>query len=381
MTLRTPGRAHTAGDAGPCGPATGPERSRGGAAPRGAVGGGRGRACAGDRAGLRDAKWPGRLDWRCLADGAACCGRRAHNEAGAATLAEYLQEAVPADPAAGLRRVRDKDHAGMLRHLCPCSTLLVVTSATPRAADTGCVESHGADDRRRRRRGRRARFPWPRLDAAWASAPAISPWRARSSFLAPCLRFSKAAAGHGNLRIDDAPPRTCAVAGAGGPAGRLRRYAQQAGGQAIPGVDAARQDFIRRNGEFIWRLTATSRLTKTDTKDLADEVEIFTDRDLLLARANVTVTTPTQRISADSLEFNTKDEARHLPERVGQCPAAAGERRPAEKSAFAPRNRRSSSTGRPREDFGERKYRITTAASPRACSRSRAGKSRLARRC
>ena len=40
------------------------------------------------------------------------------------------------------------------------------------------------------------------------------------------------------------------------------------------------------------------------TKVSADEVEIFSDKNLLIARGNVTLTTQTQRISADSLEFD-----------------------------------------------------------------------------
>ena len=125
--------------------------------------------------GLRDAKWPGRLDWRCLADGRRVLLDAAHNEAGAATLAEYLQEAVP-----GGRQplvfgaVRDKDHAGMLRHLLPCSTLLVVTvPPTPRAADTDALRATaltidaGADVVVER-------DPLAAMDAAWAAAPDIT---------------------------------------------------------------------------------------------------------------------------------------------------------------------------------------------------------------
>jgi dihydrofolate synthase/folylpolyglutamate synthase len=125
--------------------------------------------------GLRDAKWPGRLDWRCLADGRRVLLDAAHNEAGAATLAEYLREAVP-----GGRQplvfgaVRDKDHAGMLRHLLPCSTLLVVTlPPTPRAADADALRATaltidaGAEVVVER-------DPLAAMDAAWASAPAIT---------------------------------------------------------------------------------------------------------------------------------------------------------------------------------------------------------------
>jgi dihydrofolate synthase/folylpolyglutamate synthase len=125
--------------------------------------------------GLRDAKWPGRLDWRGLADGRRVLLDAAHNEAGAATLADYVREAVP-----GGRQplvfgaVRDKDHAGMLRHLLPCSTLVVVTiPPTPRAADPDALRAVAlAIDP-----GARVvveRNPAAAMDAAWASAPAIT---------------------------------------------------------------------------------------------------------------------------------------------------------------------------------------------------------------
>ncbi|MBP1604433.1 MAG: fgs, partial [Acidobacteria bacterium] len=125
--------------------------------------------------GLRDANWPGRLDWRGLADGRRVLLDAAHNEAGAATLADYVREAVP-----GGRQplvfgaVRDKDHAGMLRHLLPCSTLVVVTiPPTPRAADPDALRAVAlAIDP-----GARVvveRNPPAAMDAAWASAPAIT---------------------------------------------------------------------------------------------------------------------------------------------------------------------------------------------------------------
>jgi dihydrofolate synthase/folylpolyglutamate synthase len=125
--------------------------------------------------GLRDANWPGRLDWRDLAGGRRVLLDAAHNEAGAATLAAYVREAVP-----GGRQplvfgaVRDKDHAGMLRHLLPCSTLVAVTiPPTPRAADPDALSALAlAIDP-----GARVvveRNPAAAMDAAWASAPAIT---------------------------------------------------------------------------------------------------------------------------------------------------------------------------------------------------------------
>jgi dihydrofolate synthase/folylpolyglutamate synthase len=125
--------------------------------------------------GLREAKWPGRLDWRRLADGRRVLLDAAHNEAGAATLADYLRETVP-----GARQplvfgaMRDKDHAGMLRHLLPCASRVVVTGApTPRAAEPEDLRAvvravdPAADVAVER-------DPEAAMDAAWASAPAIT---------------------------------------------------------------------------------------------------------------------------------------------------------------------------------------------------------------
>jgi len=125
--------------------------------------------------GLRESTWPGRLDWRRLAGGRRVLLDAAHNEAGAAVLAEYLREAVP-----GGRQplvfgaVRDKDHAGMLRHLLPCSSLLVVTvPPTPRAADPDVLSAMA----RAIDSGAQViveRDPVAAMDAAWASAPEIT---------------------------------------------------------------------------------------------------------------------------------------------------------------------------------------------------------------
>ena len=125
--------------------------------------------------GLREARWPGRLDWRRLPDGRRVLLDAAHNEAGAATLADYLGEAVP-----GGRQplvfgaVRDKDHAGMLRHLLPRATLVVVTvPPTPRAADPEALKAAAlAVDP-----GARVvveRDPAAAIDAAWAAGPDIT---------------------------------------------------------------------------------------------------------------------------------------------------------------------------------------------------------------
>ena len=86
-------------------------------------------------AGLRGARWPGRLERLPLPDGRTALLDAAHNPAGAVTLAAHLREAYPGGVPLVFGAVRDKDHAGMLRALLPSVSHLVLTAAvTPRAA-------------------------------------------------------------------------------------------------------------------------------------------------------------------------------------------------------------------------------------------------------
>ena len=125
--------------------------------------------------GIRDARWPGRLDWRRMPDGRHVLLDAAHNEAGAEALAAYLREAL-----GGGRQplvfgaMRDKDRRGMLRRLLPCASRVVITAPpTPRAADPGVILAEvlaidpGAD-------AIVSREPGEALDAAWSAAPSIT---------------------------------------------------------------------------------------------------------------------------------------------------------------------------------------------------------------
>jgi len=86
-------------------------------------------------AGLRGARWPGRLELIAVEGGRTVLLDAAHNSAGAETLADYLREAYPGGVPLVFGAVRDKDHAGMLRALLPCVSHLVLTAApTPRSA-------------------------------------------------------------------------------------------------------------------------------------------------------------------------------------------------------------------------------------------------------
>jgi len=146
-------------------------------------------------AGLRDARWPGRLELLSLAGGRTALLDAAHNPAGAATLADYLREAYPGGVPLVFGAVRDKDHEGMLRALLPHVSHLVITApATPRAAapldllavaarlSPGVAVTCEPD-------------PLAALDRAWAISPAIVV--AGSIFLLGTVRPALAGAARG----------------------------------------------------------------------------------------------------------------------------------------------------------------------------------------
>jgi dihydrofolate synthase/folylpolyglutamate synthase len=92
------------------------------------------------RAGLEQAHWPGRLDLRRWSDGRQALFDAAHNPAGAAALADYLQQFSPEGLPLVFAAMADKDWEGMLRVLRPYVSRLVVTRpATRRAADPGLI--------------------------------------------------------------------------------------------------------------------------------------------------------------------------------------------------------------------------------------------------
>lgn len=86
------------------------------------------------RRALRDARWPGRLDWIQVPEGALLLDA-AHNPAGAESLASYLSEFHPEKLPLVYGAVKDKDIDGMLRVLLPVSSWMIATqAATSRAA-------------------------------------------------------------------------------------------------------------------------------------------------------------------------------------------------------------------------------------------------------
>jgi dihydrofolate synthase/folylpolyglutamate synthase len=86
--------------------------------------------------GLADPQWPGRLDVRRFADGREMLLDAAHNPAGAASLASYLEAQHDGGRPLVFAAMRDKDVTGMLAALLPVVASLIVTRASnARSAD------------------------------------------------------------------------------------------------------------------------------------------------------------------------------------------------------------------------------------------------------
>jgi dihydrofolate synthase/folylpolyglutamate synthase len=78
--------------------------------------------------GLTDCHWPARLEWLRLAGGGELLMDAAHNPAGAAALATYLQDASLAPMPIVLAVMADKDLAGMVKPLVPVASAFVATT-------------------------------------------------------------------------------------------------------------------------------------------------------------------------------------------------------------------------------------------------------------
>ena len=87
-------------------------------------------------AGLTDCRWPARLEWLRLVDGGELLIDAAHNPAGAAALATYLQDTDLAPIPMVLAVMEDKDLAGMVQSLLPVASALVATTVPHARART-----------------------------------------------------------------------------------------------------------------------------------------------------------------------------------------------------------------------------------------------------
>ena len=90
--------------------------------------------------GLRDVRWPGRIDTRKLPDGREVLLDAAHNADGATALAAFLTSQSKERRPLVFAAMRDKDSSAMLRALLPAVSELIVTQAsTPRSADPAAL--------------------------------------------------------------------------------------------------------------------------------------------------------------------------------------------------------------------------------------------------
>jgi dihydrofolate synthase/folylpolyglutamate synthase len=89
-------------------------------------------------AGLRDVKWPGRLQMVEVSGGHRVLLDAAHNPAGAWVLARYLRREFPEPLPIVFGAMRDKDVTLMLKTLVPVASMMIMTEPkTPRAHDAG----------------------------------------------------------------------------------------------------------------------------------------------------------------------------------------------------------------------------------------------------
>ena len=89
--------------------------------------------------GLTDCEWPARLEWLRLAGGGELLIDAAHNPAGAAALASYLQDTRSPKLPMVFAAMADKDLSGMIKALEPVASMFVATTV-PHA------RARGADD-------------------------------------------------------------------------------------------------------------------------------------------------------------------------------------------------------------------------------------------
>jgi dihydrofolate synthase/folylpolyglutamate synthase len=93
--------------------------------------------------GLTDCEWPARLEWLRLAPGGAVLIDAAHNPAGAAALASYLQDTRRGRMPIVFAAMADKDVAGMIKALEPVASIFVATTvphARARSAEEMAAE-------------------------------------------------------------------------------------------------------------------------------------------------------------------------------------------------------------------------------------------------
>jgi len=126
---------------------------------------------------------------------------------------------------------------------------------------------------------------------------------------------------------------------------------------ALAGCKVNESAIIEKVGENHYRLVGDVECTQDNFKISADEMEVFLDTNLLTAKGNVTLTTLTERISADSLEFNLKTKLGVFHHASGSSQIEENPRKP--KNQFGAQEVEVLFYGETIEKIGYRKYRIT----------------------
>ena len=127
-----------------------------------------------------------------------------------------------------------------------------------------------------------------------------------------------------------------------------------ASAQTPPGYDS-RQFRIERIGDDHIRLIGAVEIERDDWKFFAEEVDLFTDTDRLIASGNVVYTSAGSRIAADRVDFNTATRTGTFYVATGTV--SIGDR--FDRSLFGTQEPDAYFYGETIEKLGPRKYRIT----------------------
>jgi dihydrofolate synthase / folylpolyglutamate synthase len=125
------------------------------------------------RRGLRDVRWPGRLQMLEASGGRRVLLDAAHNPAGALALAKYLRRAFPEPLPIVFGAMRDKDVAMMLEPLLPVASTIVMTEPSNARAHTS--DELAAMARKVSPALQIDTVPHPKdaLERAWAHSPTV----------------------------------------------------------------------------------------------------------------------------------------------------------------------------------------------------------------
>jgi LPS-assembly protein len=136
-----------------------------------------------------------------------------------------------------------------------------------------------------------------------------------------------------------------------------------ASAQELEGCETSKQWTIHRLGKDHLKLVGQVEVTCREQTFFADEIELFSDTNRLIATGNVVFTSGTSRIAADRLEFNTKTRTGTFFNASGSA-ALKGDGtgpavQPVERSIFGTQEPDVYFYGEKIEKIGREKYRIT----------------------